>query len=64
MHKQLELDSKDTTQYAQLFFYDPHYAVEVQHRRNPDLNSQILETLIKMLHQVNPYINIYKTVYE
>lgn len=60
----LESDSEDTAQYAQLFFYDPHYAAKLWHRRNPDLNLQVLETLTRMLHWINSYINIYKTTRE
>ena len=48
-------------QYAQLFFYDPVYAAQVRSERNSDLFAQLMRQLTNMLHDINPYILLYKT---
>ena len=50
--------------FAQLYFYDPTYAAHERHTAHPQLDSSILLQLTTALHEVNPYIQIYKTARE
>ena len=51
-------------QYVQLFFYNPVYAAQVRGQQNPELCLQLLRQLTDMLHEMNPYIDVYKTAAE
>jgi hypothetical protein len=51
-------------QFAQLFLYDPHLAADIRQRDHMNLQSGILHALTNMLHDVNPFINIYKMAKE
>lgn len=53
-----------TPHYAQLYLYDPTFAVEQRISRNPQLNPDLLHQLTEVLHGYNPFINIYKTAPE
>ena len=64
MQGPLVADTPESAQYAQLFFYDPAYAGTLRHQRNQNLNLGILRELTNMLHDVNPFISIYKTARE
>ncbi|CUS15161.1 unnamed protein product, partial [Tuber aestivum] len=50
--------------FAQLYFYDPQYAADLRQSTHPRLDSSVLLALTNELHQVNPYIHIYKTAKE
>ncbi|KAH0603160.1 uncharacterized protein H6S33_008164 [Morchella sextelata] len=50
--------------FAQLYFYDPEYAAGVRHEAHPNLDLTILQRLTIELHDVNPFIAIYKTARE
>ena len=50
--------------FAQLYFYDPAYAAQARHTAHPRLDHNVLQNLTIMLHEVNPYIAIYKTAKE
>lgn len=57
-------NTPESAQYAQLFFYNPAYAANLRHQRNQNLDLGILRDLTDMLHDVNPFISIYKTARE
>ena len=63
-HINAELYDNDSPHYAQLYLYDPTFAVEQCISRNPQLNSALLRQLTEILHDCNPFINIYKTAAE
>jgi hypothetical protein len=60
----LEPSSGQQPKFSQLFLYDPQYAVEVRHNNHPELREPILHRLTSMLHEVNPFISLYKIVQE
>ena len=63
-HINAELHDNDSPHYAQLYLYDPTFAVEQRITRNPQLNPALLRQLTEVLHDCNPFINIYKTAAE
>lgn len=60
----LEPNSSQEAQYAQLFFYDPAYAADLRHQRNPTLDRAVMGDLTQMLEDVNPFISVYRTARE
>jgi hypothetical protein len=60
----LEVQNGHIPRYAQLFFYDPAYAVSVRSAHNPQLDHSILAELMEMLRETNPFISIYQTANE
>ena len=60
-HINTELHDNDSSHYAQLYLYNPTFAVEQHITRNPQLNPALLRQLTKVLQDYNPFINIYKT---
>ena len=60
-HINAELHHNDSLHYAQLYFYNPTFAVEQHITRNSSLNPDLLRKLTKTLYVCNPFINIYKT---
>jgi len=50
--------------YAQLYIYDPALALQYRMSNNPSLNVQTMHILQDILHQINPYVRIYKQAYE
>lgn len=60
----LEANCPENARYAQLFFYDPEYATDLRHQRNPELNRETMGDLTQMLEHFNPYISIYRTARE
>ena len=50
--------------FVQLYFYDPIYAAQERGATHPTLDSNILLQLTTELHEINPYIQIYKTARE
>ena len=60
-HINADLHDNDSPHYAQLYLYDPIFAVEQRITRNPQLNLDLLRQLTEILHGCNPFINIYKT---
>ena len=60
----MHLATNQRPQYAQLFFYDPAFATTVCHQRNPQLDAEILQRLLEILHACNPFIQIYLTARE
>ena len=50
--------------FAQLYFYDSAYAAQARHTAHRRLVYNVLQNLTTMLHEVNPYIAIYKTAKE
>ena len=63
-HINAELHDNDSPHYAQLYLYDPTFAVEQRITRNPQLNPDLLRQLTETLYICNPFINIYKTAAE
>ena len=51
-------------QFAQLFLYDPAFAANSRSIQHPVLDSNLLQQLTDMLHECNPYIEIYRTAKE
>ena len=64
MQELLQANSPEDAQYAQLFFYDPNYAADLCHQRNPTLDRQVMGDLTQMLEHHNPYISVYQTAHE
>ena len=60
----LEPVPNTTPQFAQLFLYDPQYAANMQYTAHSDLDLHLLEQLTLMLHECNPFIEIYQTAKE
>ena len=56
--------STQEAQYPQLFFYDPAYAADLRHQRNPRLNQTVIGDLTQMLEDINPFISVYRTARE
>ena len=56
-HINAELHDNDSPHYAQLYFYDPAFAMEQRITRNPQLNPNLLSQLTEVLHGCNPFIN-------
>ena len=63
-HINVELYDNNASHYAQLYLYDPIFAVKQRITRNPQLNPALLCQLTEIFHDCNPFINIYKTVAE
>jgi len=51
-------------QFAQLFLYDPHFAAQMRQRGHSNLRAETLLALTNMLHDVNPFISLYKMANE
>ena len=51
-------------QFAQLFLFDLAFAADSRSIQHPTLDPVILQQLTDMLHQCNPYIEIYQTAKE
>ena len=49
--------------YAQLYIHDPAEALSMHNRRNPNLKSEIMSQLQDLLHDVNPYVALYRHAY-
>jgi len=60
----LEPQPGQQPKFAQLFLYDPRYAASIRHAEHPQLLETILERLTLMLHEINPFITLYKTARE
>ena len=60
----LRLAANHQLRYAQLFFYDPAFAGTICYQQNPQLNVDILQYLLEMLHAYNPFIQVYLTAQE
>ena len=60
----LEPAPNTTPQFAQLFLYDPQYAASMRYTLHPDLDLHLLEQLTLILHECNPFIEIYQTAKE
>ena len=60
----LQTAEDSVPQYAQLFFFDPVYAAEARSRQNPQLCLRLLQQLTDMLHEVSPYVQLYRTAKE
>ena len=64
-HLQGPLDPvDDSSQFAQLFFYNPDEVTDMQTEQHPELDPDIFWQLTKMLDNVNPYIFLYKITRE
>ena len=64
-HLQGPFDPVDnTSQFAQLFFYNPNKATDIQTGQHPELDPKILQQLTDMLHAINSYISLYKMARE
>ena len=63
-HVNAELHNNDSPHYAQLYLYDPTFAVEQRIARNPLLKPDLLQQLREMLYDCNLFIDIYKTAAE
>jgi hypothetical protein len=50
--------------YAQLYIHDPDEALEIHSHRNPQCQHQVMAELQDMLHNVNPFVPIYKQAYQ
>lgn len=67
----LEHDANIRPQFAQIFLYDPEDAIEQQLRTRPGghvllqvIDPRLFKELLDMLHECNPFIAIYHTIYE
>ena len=60
-HINAELHDNDSPHFAQLYLYNPAFAVEQCVTRNLQLNPNLLREFTKTLYVCNPFINIYKT---
>ena len=60
-HINAELHDNDSLYYAQLYFYDPTFALEQRIIKNLQLNPDLLYQLTETFYVCNPFINIYKT---
>ena len=64
-HLQGPLDPvDDSPRFAQLFFYDPNEATAIRTRQNTELDPDIVRRLTEMLHNMNPFIRLYKSASE
>ena len=63
-HINAKLHDNDVFYYAQLYFYNPAFAIELQKIQNLKLNPVLLCQLIGMLYICNPFIWIYKIAAE
>jgi hypothetical protein len=57
-------DPMANKQYAQLYIHDPDEALDVCSRRNPECQHQVMGELQDMLHNVNPFVPIYRQAYQ
>ena len=60
-HINVKLHNNNSPHYAQLYLYDPIFAIKQRIRRNSQLNSDSLHKLTEVLYDCHPFINIYKT---
>ena len=60
----LEPEAGQVARFSQLFLYDPEYAAKVRHDSHPELENNILERLTVMMHEINPFVSIYKMARE
>ncbi len=49
--------------YAQLYIHDPMEALGMCNCRNPNLKPEIMSALQELLHDVNPYVPLYRHAY-
>ncbi len=49
--------------YAQLYIHDLMEALRIHSRRNPNLKPEIMSALQGLLHDVNPYVPLYRHTY-
>ena len=64
-HLQGPLDPDDDfPRFTQLFFYDPDDATSIRTRQYTKLDPDIVRRLTEMLHNMNPFIRLYKTASE
>ena len=64
-HLQGPLDPvDDSPRFAQLFFYDPDETTAIRIRQHTELDPDIVRRLTEMLHNMNPFIRLYKTASE
>ena len=54
----------DSPRFAQLFFYDPDEATAIRTRQHTELYPDVVRRLTEMLHNMNPFIRLYKTASE
>ena len=50
--------------YAQLYINDPQVTLDARHQWNPNLNPMIMTDLQAMIHNVHPYVPLYKQAYQ
>ncbi|KAK0434407.1 uncharacterized protein EV420DRAFT_1244047, partial [Desarmillaria tabescens] len=49
--------------YAQLYIHDPMEALGMRNHRNPNLKPEIMSALQGLMHDVNPYVPLYRQAY-
>ena len=54
----------DSPRFTQLFFYDPAEATAIRSRQHAEFDPDIVRRLTDMLHNLNPFIGLYKTASE
>jgi hypothetical protein len=54
-------DSGENPKFAQIYFHDTDHETQNRLHQCSDLDSEVIQTLQKMLHQVNPYIHSFKS---
>jgi hypothetical protein len=60
----LLLQPREAPKFAQLYISDPHAELDGRMGNFGGLNSDIMQSLQTMLHECNPYANIYQTAME
>ena len=49
--------------YAQIYIHDPVAQLDMRQRSNQNLDRTIMNNLQAMLHEINPYVQLYKQAY-
>jgi hypothetical protein len=53
-------DSETQLQFAQIYIYDTDHKIQNRSNIMPGLDPTILAELQQMLHDINPYVNIFR----
>lgn len=61
-HINTEFHDNDSSHYAQLYLYDPKFAIKQYITKKSQLNPDLFCQLTEVLYGCNPFININKTV--
>ena len=56
-------ENSENESYAQIYIHDPTAQLEMRQRSNQNLNPIIMANLQAMLHEINPYVLLYRQAY-